>query len=836
MLPEPRQGFKSLGYPRSQISRSPSSHELPGRYQRDESSDSVIPSAPLPPDWPEPDEAEPEAGEIEPAPARNGEDDTHDDGSAGRPGDSESPAESARDPLPDPPAPRLAAPAVDEEPEAGLVDASAWPAPTALESKLDDISAVPVATAWADSVRRALSELRMLRELDDPRVSAALARLQIAGQLPLNIDQLSYSVRRELRSAAYDVERRIALWAEVHEAAKRLANIPLRESRPADSEQRIAAAVSETSAWLRHGQYGEQWETYFELPALQVLCDRIATRPEGKFRVIATSELPVPTADAASDSANQLVTADQQLGSMADIVLHRIYSDKLTRQQQAFIESTVVGELASSLKQRFSRDLSLSEFLADLESYEASPAQHTSFQLLRNIERMYWSPEQEALQGTMQILNSYYRNANFRLAVSADLINRLMPALHTYAEQVNDTILGAEVHGQNASWTSLSVALIPDSQRIRLKLQANGRVHSTTTSTKGPVTLYNQGQGSFQAYKQLLVQPDGIYATRTLAAAESGTRLIDLRSDLDNFPLLGWVVRLVATQQHDEQRSLLRNEIRRRIERSASSRMDREIQSRLAGVEQRVQRRVLQPLQELELNPRAMEMRTTEDRIMMRVRLAGPMQLAAHTARPLALGDSLLSLQLHESAVNNMVQKLEFDGQSMTLEQLLQQVADKLGLGPFDMQEVQNKDISIRFTSREPVRVNFDKNRILVTINIAEMRSKRRVWRDFSVRVFYRADVDDLKVEMVSDGTIELIGERLGIRDQLALRGIFTKVLLRNHRFQALENAIRQQPRLNTLTVTQFVVRDGWLGLALGDPSDREPLMTRRPSPDSTLR
>jgi len=55
------------------------------------------------------------------------------------------------------------------------------------------------------------------------------------------------------------------------------------------------------------------------------------------------------------------------------------------------------------------------------------------------------------------------------------------------------------------------------------------------------------------------------------------------------------------------------------------------------------------------LRPEAVDMQTTEDRLIARYRLAGFEQAGAFTPRPQAPADSLLSIQVHESMLNNIV-------------------------------------------------------------------------------------------------------------------------------------------------------------------------------------
>ena len=60
--------------------------------------------------------------------------------------------------------------------------------------------------------------------------------------------------------------------------------------------------------------------------------------------------------------------------------------------------------------------------------------------------------------------------------------------------------------------------------------------------------------------------------------------------------------------------------------------------------------------------------------------------------------------------------------------------------------------------------------------------------------------------------------------DQVALRGVFSKVLAQRPHFDLLGNVLVRDNRLHDLRVTQFVVRDGWIGVSIGAG---EPAKTR---------
>src|SRR4029077_9003575 len=98
--------------------------------------------------------------------------------------------------------------------------------------------------------------------------------------------------------------------------------------------------------------------------------------------------------------------------------------------------------------------------------------------------------------------------------------------------------------------------------------------------------------------------------------------------------------------------------------------------------------------------------------------------------------------------------------------------------------------------------------------------AEKNTWKNFEVRGYYRPSDNQQEANLVRDGNLELVGERLKLGDQIALRGIFAKVLSRNRQLSLVNKQLLLRPQLADLQVTQFVIQDGWIGVALGPKSD----------------
>ena len=249
----------------------------------------------------------------------------------------------------------------------------------------------------------------------------------------------------------------------------------------------------------------------------------------------------------------------------------------------------------------------------------------------------------------------------------------------------------------------------------------------------------------------------------------------------------------------------------------AKQRIDEETDARLGNVSTRLKQRALEPIRKLGLEPTLIDAQTTPQRLTMRLRLASRRQLGAHTPRPMAPSDSLASFQVHETAVNNLVQRLELNGKTFTVGQLRERIADRLGRPEMKEDRTQHDDdVKITFADKDAVHVACDDGRITLNLSIARLSKYPRSWKDFQVQVHYRTEVDGLSALLVRDGVVQLTGRRVRTSSQVALRGIFSRIFTKNRPKQIVPDRILNHPKTADLALTQLAIEDGWIAVALG--------------------
>ena len=104
-------------------------------------------------------------------------------------------------------------------------------------------------------------------------------------------------------------------------------------------------------------------------------------------------------------------------------------------------------------------------------------------------------------------------------------------------------------------------------------------------------------------------------------------------------------------------------------------------------------------------------------------------------------------------------------------------------------------------------------------------------WKTFEVRATYVPTTDQRDANLVRDGIIELGGERRGLGNQVALRGIFAKVLSKNRPLKLITHSLAKQPQLADLEVNQFAINHGWMGIAMAPNANTARIPYHQPTP-----
>jgi hypothetical protein len=417
-------------------------------------------------------------------------------------------------------------------------------------------------------------------------------------------------------------------------------------------------------------------------------------------------------------------------------------------------------------------------------------------------------------------IDNHYRNANLRVAISRDMLDRLIEPRQTRTEDVNDFIAGAPVHGVATSTSQLAVELLPDNAAWRLGLRVTGETRSRTRSQSPPVVVDTSGLTRFAASKQLLVDRDGLRTSSTRATADASSQLLAIGSRFDGVPLAGRFVQSRAVDEFNRRQGQAKREIEMKASDRVSSALDHQIDAALERARQHYQDHVDARLARLDNQLQTIELATTPERLVGRFRVARPDQLAAHTPRPRALADSLASLQMHESLATNLAAGIALDGQRLSVGEL-QSLLDAKFPGRVH-QSTQADDIDqqatvIEFAEHDAVVVRFVEGQVRLQVSVAEIKHQRVAHRDFLVHVYFKPVVSGMSAHLAYAGGPYIEGD-LRNAERFRLQGILGRVVDKDLQIPLLPES--DNPRLSDLAIAQIVIDDGWLGWSIA-PSTR---------------
>jgi len=457
----------------------------------------------------------------------------------------------------------------------------------------------------------------------------------------------------------------------------------------------------------------------------------------------------------------------------------------------------------------------IAPLLQGLERYEASPNPVDAAASARLLDSFEASaiPAAEAFAA---VVKNQYAAANIRIAVHQKFMERMLPPTQVTSAPVDDTVLGRQVRGTSRVARSTGVRFTPDADGISVILEVRGDVASRTVTESGPVALTSRGSSSFTVRKPLSVDQGGLQLGQASGSASSRSQLADIQTSFDGVPIMRSLVRNIARNQHDEHLPEAQREVIDKIVSRACREVDQQVEPQLLQAAERIRTQAWGPLVRLGLEPTPVSLETSGGIAMARLRLASEDQFAAHTPRPRAPLGSMLSMQVHESAVNNALDRLGLAGRRLALDALVQLLCERAGVEPHVPEDLP-EEVAVTFAAVQPLRVQYRDGVVQVRVALDAVESGRRSWHDIVASVTYRPKSEGRQLYLEREGPVQLGGPGQQGRAEIALRAVFGKIFPKDRPLPLLPEAFVTNPRLADVKVLQAVSADGWLAISLGE-------------------
>lgn len=552
---------------------------------------------------------------------------------------------------------------------------------------------------------------------------------------------------------------------------------------------KVRAAMAPLDSLLRRSKSGQAWKSYLDWPTLT------AQAASGSNADSAALLKLYRRLDAEENGLEmpQFAAVRRAVGAYLDAVdaatnpaAEKVLSQRLTKLTETLAEATATGT-SEPLE-------SLGPLLARLEGSRQAPA-------------------------TVARVRSAVSRPNLYLDVDENLLASAVNRVVDEHAPVNDTILGTRVRGSGHTTGFVLLDFVPSLNAAVVDLVLDATNHSSTRSSKGPVTVHTQGTTTLDARKRIMIDDQRVTSLPASASADVRTRTAGIGV---NSKFGKRLIRKMASKKIAEIRPQAEAISRGRAEARARQQFEEQTSGALAQAASDYQTKFRRPLLERGWYPEMLQLSTSDSRMSVVARKALSDQIAAFTAPPAVDPDAVLAARVHETMVNNAAE-ITLGGRTITQQFVEEQIKKNNGTLPESLtNDPDQPPWSITFAKRLPVQLDADDDRVKVTVRGSRFTSGDREFPAMDIWAAYRIEPAAGTIRLVRDGDVQIYppgfvpggGEKLSV-SETSLRRIlqkrFNKVFKEVVDVEPLELP-GELAQAGPLPMEQLVARkDGWV-------------------------
>lgn len=508
----------------------------------------------------------------------------------------------------------------------------------------------------------------------------------------------------------------------------------------------------------------------------------------------------------------------------------------------------VFGSLAKNLDEQLRR-------------HQEAPTVETTRQIataLGTIDYLGAAPE------AVEVIRATYSQPNIVADVSTAALNELAGPV-CQIRPVRECILGATIRGTAITNGLVTFQPRDARNRIELDMYLNGVINSQTTGYKKPVQIRATGYTNYWASKRLLISDDQFTTVGLSVDAHTRTRIHSVRKTGGKFGRR--IIEKIAWKKVHQSKAQSERIAARKAEEQIARNFNDQVVTALTNGRVSYEEKVRTPLRRVALLTDAIRLASDTQGIHSQLVLASHRQIATDTRPPQRSANNDVTVQVHETAVNNFLptvlggaslrqdsaeQKPKLEGD---VPQWLRELASKSPKeaiegdqssleGPTLAEPVSEEDAAnfrpwhFVLNSEAPASVSFTDQKLVLRMRLAELKASadeteepRRNW-DFIVT--YRVIQDGNEVLLRREGDIEafptgfdprwderLTSEQVGVRNNMAAnlnkRAAAGEGFPAEIPLPALKLPTQGDKEL-TLVLTQLDCDNGWLTLGYRVP------------------
>lgn len=476
-----------------------------------------------------------------------------------------------------------------------------------------------------------------------------------------------------------------------------------------------------------------------------------------------------------------------------DIVLRRFRSNHPGLENSVFVNTADALEQYREVafwhalgKRRDTRPL-YAKTLLDLEKHVTRNLEKPSVESARQVGKILGTIQQ--LSHSPQLvkqIQAKFKRPNIWANFSSHALQRLAQRPVSDTTPVRDCILGASVSGTANSNGMLNLRTLPANDHIALELQLVGNIQSDTFSFKKPVRVGSHGSTDFVATKELQISDERFLVLPASTQAHTSTQVRSIKKTGGKFGHR--LIEKIARKKVAESKPQAEYIAARHAEQKVSAKFDRQVLAAVYKARKNYDTKLHPPLERLGMFPDDLHMTSASAGIQIKTTLASYKQISTNRLPPGARTDNDMTLQLHESAVNNFLPHLlagakirqDTESEPPRIEGEVpawlkkaasnpkvkeQFVETSAGPAQVDAQETKEstpfKAWAFLLNNDHPVSVSFHNQKMTLRIRVAELMTiedgEESIRKNWDFLVTYRVVQDGNRIVLLREGNIEAL-------------------------------------------------------------------------------
>lgn len=471
----------------------------------------------------------------------------------------------------------------------------------------------------------------------------------------------------------------------------------------------------------------------------------------------------------------------------------------------------------ASLREEFVRRLD------QLEGLVRELSQGRDSGILQEIaEHLAWFERYEQVPEVVRTVRDLAPAVNLRLNVSRNLLKNASRSRIDRVDPLVDCVLGTTVHGTSHLRGRLEVVPVEGDHELTFQARIRGQADTAGRGHNGPVRMRVAGTASVEAAAKITFDADGFRGGTSHVDVYASTRPISMWTTYRS-RIIDRLVSGFARQRAARQEQLSNYIASRHAETRVRRQLEEEVRTRLDVLQSLYRDQFRGPLLRRRMFPRIFRATSEKDSARIDMLLAARTQSGALTPPPDPPPQVALSLQFHETVVNNLADRF-LAGRAIGTRELRTFVWELFGHEPKQVEGGEESEFEIVLADQRPLTFRADDSVITLNIRAQRFISRRAKYPPMNMEVRYRLPGDEAgsvltrlsELEVLPPGFHEQGRRRMSARE-IAARRFVSRLLERElaSKYQLDTLSFSDSAKvLNSLAVAHMTADNGWICVA----------------------